>query len=107
MAWLRVDTQTILTIHNHLITKSSRISITHSESKTWYLHIRDVQEHDRGWYMCQINTDPMKSQVAYLDIVGKSISWYANYCCNFTLNIIQLFLLLFSIKNLISYIFTN
>ncbi|XP_031337228.1 lachesin-like [Photinus pyralis] len=69
VAWLRVDTQTILTIHNHLITKSSRISITNSENRTWYLHIRDVQEHDRGWYMCQINTDPMKSQVGYLDVV--------------------------------------
>ncbi|KAF5307285.1 hypothetical protein FQR65_LT07001 [Abscondita terminalis] len=69
VAWLRVDTQTILTIHHHLITKSNRISVTHSENKTWNLHIRDVQEHDRGWYMCQINTDPMKSQMGYLDVV--------------------------------------
>ncbi|KAK4881543.1 hypothetical protein RN001_004862 [Aquatica leii] len=69
VAWLRVDTQTILTIHHHLITKSSRISVTHSENKTWNLHIRDVQEYDRGWYMCQINTDPMKSQMGYLDVV--------------------------------------
>ncbi|KAF5286301.1 hypothetical protein FQA39_LY04199 [Lamprigera yunnana] len=46
-----------------------RVSVTHSENKTWYLHIRDVQEYDRGWYMCQINTDPMKSQVGYLDVV--------------------------------------
>ncbi|KAF2881108.1 hypothetical protein ILUMI_25056, partial [Ignelater luminosus] len=69
VAWLRVDTQTILTIHNHLITKSSRFAITHSENRTWYLHIRDVHEYDRGWYMCQINTDPMKSQVGYLDVV--------------------------------------
>ncbi|CAH0553150.1 unnamed protein product, partial [Brassicogethes aeneus] len=69
VAWLRVDTQTILTIHNHVITKNHRIGVTHSEHKTWYLHIKEVRENDRGWYMCQINTDPMKSQVGYLDIV--------------------------------------
>ncbi|KAF5286304.1 hypothetical protein FQA39_LY04202 [Lamprigera yunnana] len=69
VAWLRVDTQTILTIHSHVITKNHRIGVTHSEHRTWYLHIRDVRESDRGWYMCQINTDPMKSQVGYLDVV--------------------------------------
>ncbi|XP_025833290.1 neurotrimin-like [Agrilus planipennis] len=69
VAWLRVDTQTILTIHVHVITKNNRIGVTHSEQKTWYLHIRNVKESDRGWYMCQINTDPMKSQVGFLDVV--------------------------------------
>ncbi|XP_044757208.1 neurotrimin-like [Coccinella septempunctata] len=69
VAWLRVDTQTILTIHSHVITKNQRIGITHSEHKTWFLHIKEVKESDRGWYMCQINTDPMKSQVGYLDVV--------------------------------------
>lgn len=69
VAWLRVDTQTILTIHSHVITKNHRIAVTHTEHRTWYLHIRDVRESDRGWYMCQINTDPMKSQVGYLDVV--------------------------------------
>lgn len=71
VAWLRVDTQTILTIHSHVITKNQRIGITHSEHKTWFLHIKEVKESDRGWYMCQINTDPMKSQVGYLDVVGE------------------------------------
>lgn len=42
----------------------------------WYLHIREVQEADRGFYMCQINTDPMKSQVGYLDVVGKKSHLY-------------------------------
>ncbi|XP_022905097.1 neurotrimin-like [Onthophagus taurus] len=69
VAWLRVDTQTILTIHSHVITKNHRIGVTHSERKTWYLHIREVRESDKGWYMCQINTDPMKSQVGYLEVV--------------------------------------
>ncbi|XP_066140813.1 lachesin-like [Euwallacea fornicatus] len=69
VAWLQVDTQTILTIQNHVITKNHRIGITHSEHKTWFLHIREVKAADKGWYMCQINTDPMKSQVGFLDVV--------------------------------------
>ncbi|XP_052837828.1 neurotrimin isoform X3 [Drosophila gunungcola] len=70
IAWLRVDTQTILTIQNHVITKNHRMSITHAEKRAWILRIRDVKESDKGWYMCQINTDPMKSQVGYLDVVA-------------------------------------
>ncbi|XP_044726927.1 neurotrimin-like [Chrysoperla carnea] len=69
VAWLRVDTQTILTIHSHVITKNHRIGVTRTDHRTWYLHIRDVRESDRGWYMCQINTDPMKSQTGYLEVV--------------------------------------
>lgn len=65
-----MDTQTILTIANHVITKNQRIGVTHTERKTWHLHIRDVIESDRGAYMCQINTDPMKSQTGYLNVVG-------------------------------------
>lgn len=71
VAWLRVDTQTILTIQNHVITKNHRISIANTEKKIWELKVRDVHESDKGWYMCQINTDPMKSQLGYLNIVGK------------------------------------
>ena len=66
------DKQTILTIQNHVITKNHRISILHSEHKTWQLKIKDIRESDRGFYMCQMNTDPMKSQTGYLDVVGKN-----------------------------------
>ncbi|KAJ6649927.1 Opioid-binding protein/cell adhesion molecule like [Pseudolycoriella hygida] len=69
VAWLRVDTQTILTIQNHVITKNHRIGLSHSDNRIWQLRIRDVKESDRGWYMCQVNTDPMKSQTGYLDVV--------------------------------------
>ncbi|KAL0117667.1 hypothetical protein PUN28_008817 [Cardiocondyla obscurior] len=73
VAWLRVDTQTILTIASHVITKNHRIAVTHSDHRTWFLHIREVRESDRGWYMCQINTDPMKSQIGYLEVVVASV----------------------------------
>ncbi|GLH14851.1 Lachesin, partial [Gryllus bimaculatus] len=69
VAWLRVDTQTILTIASHIITKNHRIGVSHSDHRTWYLHIKEVRESDRGWYMCQINTDPMKSQLGFLEVV--------------------------------------
>lgn len=64
-----MDTQTILTIQNHVITKNHRIGISHTEKRIWQLRIRDVRRSDKGWYMCQINTDPMKSQLGYLDVV--------------------------------------
>ncbi|KAL2734020.1 limbic system-associated membrane protein-like isoform X1 [Vespula squamosa] len=35
----------------------------------WYLHIRDVNPSDQGYYMCQINTEPMKSQTGFLEVV--------------------------------------
>ncbi|XP_076354584.1 lachesin-like isoform X3 [Tachypleus tridentatus] len=68
VAWLRVESKTILTIHQNVITRNYRVNLSHSDHKNWILHIRDVQESDRGGYMCQINTVPMKSQVGYLDV---------------------------------------
>uniref|UniRef100_A0A182N8R1 Ig-like domain-containing protein n=1 Tax=Anopheles dirus TaxID=7168 RepID=A0A182N8R1_9DIPT len=68
-AWLRVDTQTILTIQTHVITKNHRMTIAHVEGRAWVLRIRDVKESDKGWYMCQVNTDPMRNQIGYLNVV--------------------------------------
>lgn len=70
VAWVRVDTQTILSIHHNLITQNPRVSLTYNDHRSWYLHIRMVEEEDRGWYMCQINTDPMRSRKGYLQVVG-------------------------------------
>ncbi|CAB3360898.1 Hypothetical predicted protein [Cloeon dipterum] len=69
VAWVRVDTQTILSIHHNVITQNPRISLSHNDHRSWYLHINDVHEADRGWYMCQINTDPMRSRVGYVQVV--------------------------------------
>ncbi|XP_023322130.1 lachesin [Eurytemora carolleeae] len=68
VAWVRVDTQTILTIHNSIITRNQRVSLSHREHKEWKLHISNIQESDRGWYMCQVNTDPMRSKRGYLEV---------------------------------------
>ncbi|SPP82317.1 blast:Lachesin [Drosophila guanche] len=69
VAWVRVDTQTILSIHHNVISQNSRISLTYNDHRSWYLHIKEVEESDRGWYMCQVNTDPMRSRKGYLQVV--------------------------------------
>ena len=48
-----------------------RFNIIHDSHHTWSLHIRDVQAEDKGYYMCQVNTDPMISQTGHLDVVGE------------------------------------
>ncbi|EAT41938.1 AAEL006477-PA [Aedes aegypti] len=43
--------------------------ITHVEGRKWVLRIKDVKESDKGWYMCQVNTDPMRNQIGFLNVV--------------------------------------
>ncbi|XP_066942288.1 neurotrimin-like isoform X1 [Macrobrachium rosenbergii] len=69
VAWIKADTKAILAIHNRVITHNNRMNVIHSDHKTWELKIRDVKRNDSGEYMCQINTDPMKMQVGYLNVV--------------------------------------
>ncbi|XP_068228261.1 lachesin-like isoform X2 [Palaemon carinicauda] len=68
VAWIFVETQTILTIHHTIITKNPRFSLARNDHKHWYLRISDIRPSDRGMYMCQVNSDPMMSQVGYLDV---------------------------------------
>ncbi|XP_054267287.1 lachesin-like [Macrosteles quadrilineatus] len=69
VAWVRVDTQTILSIHHQVVTQNPRVSLSYNDHRSWYLHIKNVQDIDRGWYMCQVNTDPMRSRQGYLQVV--------------------------------------
>ncbi|XP_075155999.1 dpr-interacting protein alpha [Haematobia irritans] len=69
VGWLKADTKAIQAIHENVITHNSRVTVSHLDQNTWNLHIRAVTEEDRGGYMCQLNTDPMKSQIGYLDVV--------------------------------------
>ncbi|XP_059052787.1 lachesin-like [Achroia grisella] len=68
VAWLRVDTQTILTIGPHVITKNHRVGVSHGDPQAWALILRDVRFSDRGYYMCQINTDPMITQTHHVQV---------------------------------------
>jgi len=69
VAWVHIDRQMILTIGRHVITRIPRFNIIHDSHHTWTLTIRDVQAEDKGYYMCQVNTDPMISQTGHLDVV--------------------------------------
>lgn len=84
VAWVRVDTQTILSIHHNVITQNPRISLSYNDHRSWYLHIKNVHEADRGWYMCQVNTDPMRSRQGYLQVVGE---YYIAYVTDWVINL--------------------
>lgn len=73
VAWMLFDKSAILTVQNHVITRNPRISVSHDKHRTWFLHINDVHEEDKGKYMCQINTAAAKTQYGYLHVVGKAI----------------------------------
>ena len=61
----------MLTMSEHVITKNHRIRVSEPDSNVWRLEITDIRRTDAGHYMCQINTDPMQSQLAYLDVMGQ------------------------------------
>lgn len=71
VAWMHFEQSAILTVHNHVITRNPRISVSHDKHRTWFLHINNVQEEDKGRYMCQINTVTAKTQFGFLHVVGK------------------------------------
>ena len=73
VAWIHIDRQMILTIHRHVIARVPRFSVSHDNQKTWLLHVSGVHQEDRGYYMCQVNTNPMISQVGYLQVVGENV----------------------------------
>lgn len=68
---MHFEQSAILTVHNHVITRNPRISVSHDKHRTWILHISNVQEEDKGRYMCQINTVTAKTQFGYLHVVGE------------------------------------
>ncbi|XP_015108925.1 lachesin [Diachasma alloeum] len=96
VGWLRASDQTVLSLNTRIVTHNTRISVTYETGGcsstsdipmgihgvtgsnqvtdegvncTWRLHIRQLKETDRGCYMCQINTDPMKSELGCLAIL--------------------------------------
>ncbi|XP_030386774.1 lachesin [Scaptodrosophila lebanonensis] len=69
VAWIKSDSKAILGIHTHMVSLNPRLSVTHNGHNTWKLHISHVQLNDSGSYMCQVNTDPMKSQSGFLNVV--------------------------------------
>ena len=68
VGWVRFDTKAILAIHTHMVTHNPRMSVTHNGHNSWTLKINNVQLNDSGSYACQINTEPMTTQVGILNV---------------------------------------
>lgn len=79
---MHFEQSAILAVHSHVITRNPRITVSHENHRTWNLHISDVKEEDGGTYMCQINTATAKTQLGYLNVVGKFCLKNINYCDN-------------------------
>lgn len=69
----------LLTIEDVVVTRIPRFSVTQEGDVIWTLHINSVTKHDRGQYMCQVNTEPIMTQIGYLDVVGEYFKNFARY----------------------------
>ncbi|XP_023247731.1 lachesin-like [Copidosoma floridanum] len=69
VVWIHVGRQMLVSVHKHVVAKIPRFSVTNDNHKTWQLHIKAVERQDRGFYMCQVNTKPMISQIGFLEVV--------------------------------------
>merc|ERR1712109_324466 len=49
IAWIKVQTQTILTMDERVVTRNPRVSVVEREGNLWQLTIKDVKPSDRGW----------------------------------------------------------
>ncbi len=63
VAWIKSDSKAILAIHDHVISNTHKISVTHNDKDTWTLTIKEVKRSDAGIYMCQVNSEPMVFKV--------------------------------------------
>lgn len=70
---------TLLTLDDRRIIDDPRISIERPYTKDWNLHIRKTAYSDRGQYVCQINTNPVKTKTVMLIVLGK---WKLRYNCS-------------------------
>lgn len=68
VGWLRASDQTVLALQGRVVTHNARISVTHDNFHTWKIRISKLRESDKGCYMCQINTSPMKKQIGCIDV---------------------------------------
>ena len=69
LAWVHEDSQSILTVGRQVYAQISRLTLAADHHKS-ALTLDPVSAADRGWYMCQVNTDPMRAARAYLQVLG-------------------------------------
>ncbi|XP_054724555.1 lachesin-like [Uloborus diversus] len=67
--WQKVKKKLLLSMGTHVFVRNDRIQVTTTNFTSWYLHVKNVSLDDIGYYACQINTSPTKSQAGYLNVV--------------------------------------
>ena len=60
---MKADTKAIQAIGSHVITHNPRIRVFQEKRVKHHLLIINATLEEDGPYMCQLNTQPMKSQV--------------------------------------------
>ena len=72
VGWVKANSKAIQAIGTHVITHNNRVTVSHDDNRRkWMLHIAKAQLEDSGPYMCQLNTDPMKSRMGVLNVIVK------------------------------------
>ena len=64
--------QTVISLEDRRMINDMRISVERPFLRDWNLHIRNVSITDAGEFMCQLNTDPVKSKQVNLLVNGQS-----------------------------------
>lgn len=62
----------VLTVNTYTYTSDQRFQTAHhKDTDEWTLQIKYVQERDKGSYECQVSTQPVKSYIVSLNVVGE------------------------------------
>lgn len=62
----------VLTVNTYTYTSDQRFQTAHhKDTDEWTLQIKYVQERDKGQYECQVSTQPVKSYIVSLNVVGE------------------------------------
>ncbi|XP_068215931.1 lachesin-like [Palaemon carinicauda] len=59
----------LLAIDEVVITLIPRYRVTKDDATTWTLHVENVSPEDKGYYVCQVNMEPVINQVGYVQVV--------------------------------------
>ena len=57
-------------MNERVVTRNPRVSIIERMEDVWQLTINNVKPSDKGWYMCQINSEPMILSTGFLEVTG-------------------------------------
>lgn len=65
---MKADTKAIQAIGTHVITHNQRVKVSQEDRHKYHLHIINTTLDESGPYMCQLNTQPMISQMGILTV---------------------------------------